>query len=70
MRINFLGNEAMLREKLLSIPLHMCNLHTFEKNDHHRKCTHGDLGEDRDKPWLTMNSLVAFTVPIAMITEP
>ena len=49
------GNEEMLREKLLSIPLHLCNQHQFENNVYHVACPHGDLG---DRPWLEKGSLV------------
>ena len=50
----------MLREKLLSIPHHMCNQHQFETNLHYKKCPHEDLGEARDKPWLDKHSLVFY----------
>ena len=45
----------MLREKLLSILLHLCDEHNFDTNIHHKKCSHGDLGE---RPWLERDSLV------------
>ena len=58
----FLGSEVLLREKLLSITSHMCNEHDFVENKEYKKCTHGNLDEDREKPWLDQESLVNFSL--------
>ena len=55
-----IGSEVLLREKLLSITSHMCNEHDFVENKEYKKCTHGNLDEDREKPWLDQDSLVQF----------
>ena len=55
---NLLGNEVLLREKLLSIPDHMCNKHEFT-NVEYEKCPHGSVeGERETRPWLDQDSLV------------
>ena len=57
--IFYSGNEIGLREKVLSIPLHCSNHHTFPNNVKHKACSHGELcGEDRNKPWLVEGSKV------------
>ena len=54
-----LGNETLLREKILSIPLHLADLHSFPNNKQHKQCSHGDLtGSERDKPWCVEGSQV------------
>ena len=55
----YVGNEADLKEKILSIPHHCSNSHQFPNNNHHLACSHGDLSEDeRQKPWLEEGSKV------------
>ena len=55
----FEGNEVELREKVLSIPLHCSNHHTFPNNVKHKACCHGELlEEERYKPWLQEGSKV------------
>ena len=49
------GNEVLLKENLLSISSHLCNVHDFEDNIEYKECPHGDLGE---RPWLDKDSLV------------
>ena len=54
-----LGNETLLREKILSIPLHLADLHSFPNNEQHKQCSHGDLtGSERHKPWCAEGSQV------------
>ena len=48
-----------MREKILSIPLHLADLHKFPNNEAHKECCHEDLtGADRSKPWLAEGSKV------------
>ena len=47
----------MLREKILSIPYHCVNVHTFPENKEHLVCSHGPLSE-RKKTWLKPESKV------------
>eukprot|EP00092_Neocalanus_flemingeri_P087767 GFUD01110822.1.p1 GENE.GFUD01110822.1~~GFUD01110822.1.p1 ORF type:complete len:141 (+),score=26.84 GFUD01110822.1:47-469(+) len=50
-------NEVDLREKILSIPLHCTDHHSFRSNKHHRECAHGPLrAAGRSKPWLKEGS--------------
>jgi hypothetical protein len=51
------GNLTMLKEKILSIPLHCSNIHVFPGNKEHMACSHGPLG-DRTKAWLKPDSKV------------
>jgi len=49
---------------ILSIPKHVANIHTFPENKVFKRCLHGDLPEDRSKPWIkedadAMKKLVA-----------
>jgi len=60
------GSEVLLREKLLSITSHMCNEHEFVENKEYKKCTHGNLDEDREKPWLDQDSLAVSKVKAAI----
>ena len=56
-----LGNEVALREKILSIPLHLAGHHKFPNNEQHKSCSHGELsGADRHKLWLSEGSKVSF----------
>ena len=49
----------MLREKILSIPMHCSNIHIFVGNKEYLTCAHGPLG-DRTKAWLSSDSKVSF----------
>ena len=53
-----LGNPDLLREKLLSIPDHISNIHSYPANEHYTECTHPPLTGDRAKAWLAPGSLV------------
>ena len=54
-----LGNETLLREKILSIPLHLSDHHSFPNNEQHKQCSHGDLaGSERARPWCAEGSQV------------
>ena len=51
----------MLEEKILSIPEHITNQHTFPNNDQHKQCSHSiPIEGDRDKKWLRPDSMVGF----------
>ena len=51
----------MLEEKILSIPEHITNQHTFPNNDQHKQCSHSiPIEGDRDKKWLRPDSMVSF----------
>ena len=65
-----LGNEVSLREKILSIPLHLANQHSFPNNEQHKACCHDELtGPDRVKPWLVEGSKVSSRVfSLSLIT--
>ena len=52
-----LGNLAMLKEKINSIPFHLSNRHFFPSNKHHTKCSHGEL---EGRAWLDPDSKVEF----------
>ena len=47
----------MLKEKVLSIPLHLCNVHVFPNNKYHKACAHKELGA-HSKAWLSPDSKV------------
>ena len=48
-----------MREKVLSIPRHLTNRHTFPSNNKHKACAHGELkGAENRKPWLKEDSKV------------
>jgi hypothetical protein len=51
------GNADLLREMILSIPLHICGIHSFPENHLFSRCLHGDLPSDRTKPWLREGTL-------------
>lgn len=55
-----LGNHQLLKEKLLSIPEHISNIHHFPTNSQHRTCCHPPLTGERSKAWLNKDSLVLF----------
>ena len=57
---HFSGNHQLLREKILSIPEHLSNTHTFDDNEEHKKCSHPPLTGQRSKKWLSKDSLVRF----------
>jgi hypothetical protein len=46
----------MLREIILSIPLHCAGVHSFPDNIHFKQCAHGPLSSEREKPWLKVGS--------------
>jgi len=59
---NFLtvGDANKLREMMLSIPMHMQNLHVFPDNESFVQCSHLALPQTgRDKKWLQPGSLVS-----------
>jgi hypothetical protein len=53
-----LGDPVLLREMILSIPLHMQNIHVFPNNTKFKQCSHLQLPTGRDKKWLEPGSLV------------
>jgi hypothetical protein len=59
------GDPIMLREMILSIVMHMQNVHVFPENTRFKQCSHLELpATGRDKKWLEPNSLVnIFVVP-------
>ena len=47
------GNLELLRERILSIPKHISNVHKFDGNKFHKSCEHEDLSSnERSKAWL------------------
>ena len=55
-----LGNHQLLREKILSIPDHISNQHSFPLNTEHMKCQHPEYAEGtHSKAWLLPDSLVS-----------
>ena len=54
----FLGDHNVLREKLLSIPDHISNKHTFPWNKHHKECGHRPLPGERPKAWFDEDEMV------------
>ena len=50
------GDLIGLTEKILSITSHISNNHTFPGNTSHKKCSHGDLPQDRNKEWIKSGS--------------
>ena len=58
-----LGNLTMLKEKILSIPSHCSNVHSFPGNKEHLACSHGPLG-DRTKSWLKPDSKVFYFIAL------
>jgi hypothetical protein len=54
---NCKGNALLLHEMIMSIPKHVSGVHSFPENTHFKHCLHGDLGAERDKPWLKEDSL-------------
>jgi transposase-like protein len=51
------GDADLLREMILSIPLHVSGVHFFPQNRLFQRCLHGDLSTERAKPWLKAGSL-------------
>jgi hypothetical protein len=51
------GDANLLREMILSIPLHVSGVHHFPQNMLFQRCLHGDLSTERTKPWLKEGSL-------------
>ena len=64
----FVGDVTDLREKLASIPDHICNIHRFEGNSCHKYCSHGELAPEveRCRPWLIKGSLPVAKVIAAL----
>ena len=54
----FVGDAALLREKLLSITAHLSNKHEFPENSLYKACAHGEVVASAEKPWLDEDSLV------------
>jgi hypothetical protein len=54
----FVGDAALLREKLLSIADHLSNKHEFPENSLYKACAHGEVVASAEKPWLDEDSLV------------
>ena len=50
-----IGNATLLKERVLSIPDHLCNVHQFPENQEHMACSHDHLEE---KAWLSPDSKV------------
>ena len=48
------GNVQLLREKVLSIPGHLTDTHSFPSNEIHKECSHGELR----RMWLEKGSKV------------
>ena len=60
------GNADLLREMILSIILHVQGVHVFPQNRYFRRCAHGDLPTDRDKPFLKPGSLSLKKLTLAL----
>ena len=60
------GNHILLKELLLSIPDHICNIHVFPGNIFYKDCGHTPLPGERPKAWLDVDSLVK---KIKMLSE-
>jgi hypothetical protein len=57
--LNCIVDPVLLREMVLSIPLHMQNINVFPDNLKFKQCSHLQLpSTGRDKKWLQPNSLV------------
>jgi hypothetical protein len=52
------GDPLLLCEMILSIPKHINWVHEFQENKLFNRCLHGELGDDRSKPWLKPGSLI------------
>ena len=52
------GNHQLLKEKILSIPEHISNTHTFPDNTCHKACAHTPLTGTRSRAWLRKDSMV------------
>jgi len=50
------GNVEMLKEIILSIPQHCAGIHEFPENRFFKRCAHGPLSSERDKPFLKVGS--------------
>jgi hypothetical protein len=49
------GDARLLREMVLSIPLHCSGIHIFTENMHFKQCLHGELEDN--KHWIPKDSL-------------
>ena len=54
----YAGDPELLREKLLSIPDHISNVHDYPDNQQYKCCPHSLLTGERKKAWLLPGSLV------------
>ena len=59
-----LGDPELLREKLLSIPGHISNQHSFPANKKYQSCPHPPPTGERSKAWLHPNSLVCKAIVV------
>ena len=66
----FSGDPDILKEKLLSIPDHISNVHTFPDNSKYMMCPHPPPAKDRAKAWLAPGSLVAICRKKNIIDKP
>jgi len=55
------GNLDLLKEKLDSIPEHMCNIHYFADNKHFKQCGHDPLSIEKElaTAWMEPDKLVS-----------
>jgi hypothetical protein len=60
------GNAELLNEMILSIPKHSAGTHSFQENKHFKKCLHGDLPNDRSKPWIGEDTLAMRKLVVAI----
>ena len=66
----FTGNHKMLEEKILSIPEHITNQHTFPNNNQHKQCSHPiPIVGGRDKKWLRPDSLVGVCFFVSLVSK-
>jgi hypothetical protein len=64
------GNVDMLREIILSIPLHCAGVHSFPDNVHFKQCAHGPLPSERTKPWLKVECLESLVFGVKTYPDP
>jgi hypothetical protein len=60
------GSAEMLLEMILSIPKHVAGIHIFPENRLFKRCLHGPLPSERDKPWLKESSLAMKKLVLAI----
>ena len=61
-KMPYAGDPELLREKLLSIPDHISNVHDYPDNQQYKCCPHSPLTGERKKAWLLPGSLVIIWV--------